>query len=243
LRLAEALARMTPITLSTWWRSARRPFERRPAFRRAVHVLDYATGGLGAFVNAHDGLPTYHHMGLLGERLSGATVEHRSIPWSAESGRRVLSDYLAFDLRTQFVAEYLTKVDGATMHHGLEARSPFLDQDLWEFASRLPYQVRLRHGRLKAVLRELARRRIGHRIAAGRKRGFSIPVGRWLVGRWRSCVESTMRESCLAEAGWIRRDAVLAELAAAARRGSAPQQLWYLFVLESWVRAEAGQAL
>ena len=48
-----------------------------------------------------------------------------------------------------------------------------------------------------------------------------------------------MRESCLAENGWIRADAVAAELAASERRGWAPQQLWYLFVLEAWMRNEA----
>ena len=169
---------------------------------------------------------------------AGATVEQRRIPWSSHSGRQVLSDYLEYDRRTQFVAEYLTKVDGASMHHGLEARSPFLDQDLWEFAAGLPPAIRLRGGRLKAVLRELARRRIGERIAAGRKRGFLIPVERWLAGRWLPQVEATLRSSRLVADGWIGSEGLLAETAASARRGWARHQLWYLFVLESWMRAE-----
>ena len=207
--------------------------------RRPAHFVDYVTGGLGAFVGAHDGLPTFWRKGMLGERLSGVTIEQRGLPWSLDSGRRVLAQYLEYDRRTQFVAEYLTKVDGATMHYGLEARAPFFDQELWEFASTLPYHVRLRQGRLKAVLRELARRRIGARIAAGPKRGFSVPVERWLARRWLPQVEATMRDSLLGKHGWIRSQGVLAELAASRRRGWAPHQLWYLFVLESWMRAEA----
>ena len=241
LWLAESAARMMPSSLSAAWRSARALFEPATPLRRGAHFLDYVTGGLGAFLDAHDGLPTYQRKRLLGERLSGVTISQRCIPWSLDSGRRVLSQYLEYDRWTQFVAEYLTKLDGATMHYGLEARSPFLDQELWEFASALPYDVRLRHGRLKAVLREFARRRIGKRIAAGRKRGFSIPVARWLAERWLHQVEATMRESRLAAQGWIRSEAVQAELAASARRGWAPRQLWYLFVLESWVRAEEHQ--
>ena len=237
LWLAETFARITPLWASGWWRSARRSFEPATPLRRAVHFVDYAAGGLGAFIEAHDGLPTYHRKGLLGERLSNITVEQRRTPWSGQSGRQVLSEYLAYDRRTQFVAEYLTKVDGAAMHHALEARSPFLDQDLWEFASTLPYGIRLRGGNLKAVLRELARRRIGDRVAVGRKRGFSIPVERWLAGRWLPQVEATLRSSRLAAHGWIRPEGVQAELAASARRGWAGLQLWYLFVLESWMRA------
>ena len=238
LWLAQMLARMTPGVAGAWWRSARGALEHSKTLRRPIHFADYVTGGLGAFLDAHDGLPTYRQKGLLGDRLSAATIDQRGRPWSVDSGRHVLTEYLAHDRQTQFVAEYLTKVDGATMHHGLEARSPFFDQELWEFASALPYGVRLHHGRLKAVLRELARRRIGKRVAAGRKRGFRVPVERWLVGRWLPTVEATMRESRLAEHGWIRSKHVVAELAASKQRGWAPHQLWYLFVLEMWMRAE-----
>ena len=236
---AQTFAKLTPRPVGQWWRSVRGLVGKAGPLRRPAHFVDYVTGGLGAFVDAHDGLPTFWRKGMLGERLSGVTIEQRGLPWSLDSGRRVLAQYLEYDRRTQFVAEYLTKVDGATMHYGLEARAPFFDQELWEFASTLPYHVRLRQGRLKAVLRELARRRIGARIAAGRKRGFSVPVERWLARRWLPQVEATMRDSLLGKHGWIRSQGVLAELAASRRRGWAPHQLWYLFVLESWMRAEA----
>ncbi len=239
LWLAQMLASMSPRGAGAWWRSARAPLVRSPLLRRPVHFIDYAMGGLGAFLDAHDGLPTYREKGLLGDQLVAATIDHRGLRWSIDSGRRVLTQYLEHDRRTQFVAEYLTKVDGATMYYGLEARSPFFDQELWEFAAALPYDVRLRHGQLKAVLRELARRKIGKRIAAGRKQGFRVPVERWLAGRWLPHVKVTMRTSHLAERGLIRSEAVSTELAVSEQRGWAPHQLWYLFVLEMWMRAEA----
>jgi asparagine synthase (glutamine-hydrolysing) len=128
------------------------------------------------------------------------------------------------------------------MYHALEARSPFLDQELWQFAATLPYSVRLKGGQLKAVLRELARRKIGDEVASGRKRGFGIPVQRWIVGRWLPAVEQAFRESILAKEGWIRSAPVLDGLRAAAGRGVASNQLWYLFVLETWLRHERSQA-
>ncbi|HKO96096.1 MAG TPA: asparagine synthase (glutamine-hydrolyzing) [Pyrinomonadaceae bacterium] len=241
LWLAERLARSSPRVMGNFWLSTRESFPRFGHLRRFASLLDYASGGLGAVTNAHDGLPSYES-GVLGERLTSYTVDQRQIQWSSDSARHVLEHYLDYDRNTRFVSEFLTKVDGATMHYGLEARSPFLDQDLWEFASSLPFSVRLRHGKSKAVLRELARRKIGERIATGSKRGFTIPVERWLTGRWRGRVEETFRNSLLEKEGWIRSAPALKWLGDAAQTGWAPKQLWYLYVLESWLKAERNAA-
>jgi asparagine synthase (glutamine-hydrolysing) len=178
---------------------------------------------------------------MLGERLRGIDVDQRRLPRSAASARNVLAEYLEYDRQTQFVAEYMTKVDGATMHYALEARSPFLDTELWEFASALPFDLRLRSGKLKAILREIARRRIGPECANGRKRGFQIPVQRWIAGRWAERVREVLADSLLAQGEWIETRPVLAELDASIDRGWAPDQLWYLFVLESWLRHEQAE--
>jgi asparagine synthase (glutamine-hydrolysing) len=209
--------------------------------RRAGSFMDYVTGGLGAVTQARDGWPMYQRSGLLGDRLSDVRIPQREMAWSHASARRVLTDFLDYDLRTRFTGEYLPKVDGATMHHSVEARSPFLDYQLWEFAAALPYEVRLKGGALKAILRELARRHLGERVAAGRKRGFGIPVQRWVAGRWRERVAASLRDGLLAREGWIRGDAAVTQLDRAARAGWSPNQLWYLFVLESWLRGERDQ--
>lgn len=239
-QLAERLARRLPGAAARVLRATGQHLPRVGQLRRAASFVNYATGGLGAVACAHDGLPVYQRYNLLGERLRDATVVQRLIPWSHASGQQVLTEFLNYDRRTRFVGEYLTKVDGATMHYGLEARSPFLDQELWEYAASLPYDLRLRKGQLKAVLRELARRKIGARVGDGRKRGFGIPVQRWIVGRWRGAMEETLRDSLLDKEGWINSSAVLSQLEKAAPSGWAPKQLWYIFVLESWLRYERG---
>jgi asparagine synthase (glutamine-hydrolysing) len=237
--LAQRLARWIPPFLagrSEQWR------DRLPgpsAVRRALSLMNYASGGLGAVSHIHDGLPFYHQHHLMGDRLTGATVSQRAIPWSRESARRLLTEFLVYDRKTRFAGEYMTKVDGATMYYALEARAPFLDQELWNYAASLPFSVRLREGRLKAVLRELARRRMGEHVATRPKRGFSIPVQRWLAGRWRSRMEECLDDSQLGREGWIRPQAVREQLAAAAPGNWAPIQLWYLFVLEHWFRKES----
>ncbi len=241
LWLAERLAKMSPRAMGNLWLSKRQSIPRVGHLRRFASLLDYASGGLGAVTNAHDGLPAYRP-GVLGERLQSFTVDERTIEWSHDSARNVLLNYLDYDRHTRFVSEFLTKVDGATMHYGLEARSPFLDQELWEFASSLPFNVRLHHGKSKAVLRELARRRIGERVARGSKRGFTIPVERWMTGKWKAEVVATFNDSQLEKEGWIQSGPTLRWFDEAIESGSEPKQLWYLFVLERWLRTERSTA-
>lgn len=238
LWLAGKLSRVLPETAARGWLALRGKVPRVGPLRRAASFADYTTGGIGAVASAHDGLPYYERRGILGDRLADAIITQRTIPWSIDSGRHVLTEFLLHDRRGRFVGEYLPKVDGATMYYSLEARSPFLDQELWEFASALPFDLRLRRGQLKAILRELARRKIGDRIARGRKRGFGIPVQRWIAGRWRERVEQSLRDSLLERDGWIRSKSVLTELEKATQVGWAPKQLWYVFALESWLRHE-----
>ena len=238
LWLAQKIAGTMPEITAKLWHAMRGRVPRVGLLRRAAHLMDYSMGGLGAATEAHDGLPMYWRNGMLGERLEERNVAQRQMAWSTEAARRVLSDFLEYERYNRFLGEYLPKVDGATMHYALEARSPFLDQELWNFAAALPYGVRLHRQRSKAVLREIARRRIGERVAAGRKRGFSIPVERWMANQWRARVEESFHHSVLEKEGWIRSKPVLEQFKRAAITGRVPHQLWYLYVLENWLQQE-----
>jgi asparagine synthase (glutamine-hydrolysing) len=237
--LAQQMAQNVPTPSPGAWLAIGRALPRRGLLRRAGAFMDYVTGGLGAVTANHDGLPFYTQAGMLGERLVDLTLPQREIMRSRSSAQEVLTEFLAYDLKGRFVAEYLTKVDGATMYYSLEARSPFLDQDLWEFGGSLPYDIRLRRLNLKAVLRELARRKVGDRVAAGQKRGFTIPVQSWITDRWRPDLVESLRTSMLDEQGWICAGSVLAALEKTPTRSWAPKQFWYLFVLEAWLKKES----
>jgi asparagine synthase (glutamine-hydrolysing) len=235
---AQRFANRLPKPVANLWLRQRDHLPRRGPLKRAGSFFDYSAGGLGAVANVHDGLPFYRKNGLLGERLAEANVSQRQLRWSHESARNLLPDFLVYDRKTRFVGEYMTKVDGATMFYGLEARAPFLDQDLWEFAATLPFELRLRQNTLKAILRELARRRLGERVASGRKRGFGVPVQRWLTGRWREKMIDLMSDSVLEREGWIRAAPIINALNKSASQNWAPNQLWYLLVFELWLRRE-----
>ena len=238
LLLAQKLARTLPGFVANGWRKNQDKLPRVGSLKRLNSFMNYSTGGLGAVACTHDGLPAYKQFGMLGDRLAGVSLAQREIEWSHVSGRNVLAEFLEYDRAGRFVGEFMTKVDGATMFHSLEARSPFLDQDLWEFAAGLSFETRMHGGRLKSLLRALAAEKIGERLARGRKRGFTIPVNRWLVGRWRSALTDLLDSAISDREGWINSRAVAKQLNAAAEKGWAPNQFWYIFVLESWLRHE-----
>ena len=238
MRRIERIARVLPGFATDVWRVLRRSAPQRGILHRAAHGIDYTVGGLGGFVSATPGLPALRESGLLGPRLQDAIVPAREIEWRVASARRLLDEYLAYDWRHQFVSEYLAKVDGATMHYALEARSPFLDTDLWEYAGSLRHDVRMHGGALKAILRAMARRNISEGVARGAKRGFSIPVEEWLAGPWSDHARELFDNSVMEANGWIDGRAAVRDLESARAKGAAPTRLWYLVVLESWLRRE-----
>ena len=172
---------------------------------------------------------------MLGERLAGGSLPWREIPPSPASARRLLADVFDFHMQAQFSGEFLPKVDGATMHYSIEARGPFLDQKIWEFAAALPPQVRFHGGALKAVLREIVRRRVSPEAAQRRKQGFTVPVERWLATRWSGMLDRLRGETRLEREGWIRPGSLAEPLLEAAARQWVPVQIWHLLVLEHWL--------
>jgi asparagine synthase (glutamine-hydrolysing) len=236
--MAQRLATRMPRTLASRWHQWRRILPARGFLRRVKHFLDYSSGGLGAVIQTHDGLPLYHRFGLLGDRLANISLHQRQTPWSVKSAQHLLEEFLAYDWQTTFTGEYLTKLDGGTMYYGLEARSPFLDHVLWEYAGSVPLETRLQNGELKAILREIARKRIGPSVANRPKRGFEVPVCRWLAKQWGNEFQEIFNESLLAKEHFIRAEPVLDLWRRTAPSGKVPLQLWYLFVLENWMRAQ-----
>ena len=78
--------------------------------------------------------------------------------------------------------DYLTKVDRATMKYSLEARCPLLDVRLMEYALRIPTSVKYKNATLKFLLKEIAYEYIPRELLDRPKRGFEVPMEKWLKG-------------------------------------------------------------
>lgn len=92
-----------------------------------------------------------------------------------------LSKLLYMDFTMYLQDDLLTKVDRATMLASLEARAPFLDHDLAQFAAGLPSSLKLKGVTTKDFLKRTVGRRLPADVIKRRKRGFNIPFSKWLL--------------------------------------------------------------
>jgi hypothetical protein len=152
------------------------------------------------------------------------------------SARNLVGDVLKFHRRMHFTSEFMTKVDGATMYYSLEARAPLLDHQIWEYAAKLPPTIHFHGGRMKAVLREIARRRVGSDVAFRRKQGFTIPVEKWLASKWSGRLKELKDDALLVRGGWMEAKALRAAVDEALSQGEVSKQLWHTLVFEQWLR-------
>ncbi len=87
---------------------------------------------------------------------------------------------MAMDARMNLIDSLNLKLDICTMAHSLEARCPLLDHVLIDEVARLPERVKLPGRQTKPLLRKLAERYLPPDVCVAPKRGFEIPLLRWL---------------------------------------------------------------
>ena len=149
-----------------------------------------------------------------------------------------LARLLLANFRTYLPGDLLVKTDRMAMANSLEARSPFLDRELVEYAATLPDAWKLsRGGRTKVILRQAFTDLIPDRINRRGKMGFGVPLDRW----FREELRPYVRETLLASDARCRTYLAAAELETIVRRhetgeANLGQQLWCLLAFERWLR-------
>lgn len=104
-------------------------------------------------------------------------------------------------LRTFLVDTVLAKTDRAGMAFGLEARVPFLDNEVADFSARLPFNMKYRHGVKKYILRHLLSKSLPENISARPKQGFSVPMRLWLKTKLKFLLDEQLGETRLKQDG------------------------------------------
>jgi asparagine synthase (glutamine-hydrolysing) len=164
-------------------------------------------------------------------------------PWRAASGTSMLDRLMEVDVNTYLPEDLLVKVDIASMAYSLEARSPFLDPLVMEFAASLRPRDKASLGRKKLLLRSAYRGRVPDSILDGAKRGFGVPLGAWFRGDLQGYARELLLDRTTLDRGYLNESAVRSILDAhAAGEGDRSLQLWALVMLESWHRDLGGRA-
>jgi asparagine synthase (glutamine-hydrolysing) len=161
------------------------------------------------------------------ERLAAHFERYAALPWPSQMMR--------FDAETYLPEDVLAKVDRMSMAHSIESRVPLLDNEVVEFASRLPSHLKIRNGRRKHLLKEVAAAVLPPEILARRKQGFGVPLGVWFRGGLRALFADSLLSPFSLQRGYfdprfVRR--VLDEHLSGKRDHSL--RLWQLVVFDRW---------
>ena len=161
--------------------------------------------------------------GLLGEWFKRA------------NGIGILDAMLLTDQMTYLPNDLLVKVDIATMAVSLEARSPFLDHHVIEFAASLPQNLKLRRLTSKYLLKKVLRKLLPSENLNRRKMGFGVPIGHWFRGKMQPFLREVVLSEKALRRGLFKPEAVrqLVELHVRGERDYS-HQLWTLLMLELW---------
>jgi len=157
-------------------------------------------------------------------------------PWFARAnGAGIVDAALLADINTYLPNDLLVKVDIATMAVSLEARSPFLDHHLIEFAASLPEKFKLRGLTTKYLLKRVLRKLLPAENLDRKKMGFGVPIGHWFRGKLQPFLRETILSERSLNRGLFRPEAVkqLVELHTRGERDFS-HQLWTLLMLELW---------
>jgi len=157
-------------------------------------------------------------------------------PWFLRAnGSGFVDASLLADLMTYLPNDLLVKVDIATMAVSLEARSPFLDHHVIEFAASLPEKFKLRGLTTKYLLKKVLRKLLPSENLDRRKMGFGVPIGHW----FRDKMQPFLREVVLSEKALNRglfKPEIVRQLVDQHTEGKRDysHQLWTLLMLELW---------
>lgn len=164
-------------------------------------------------------------------QATGATPELR--------GLGPIERMMALDMLGYLPDDILAKVDRAAMATSLETRVPYLDHRVVEFAWRIPFEMKIRNGQTKWILRQLLARHVPSELTERPKMGFGVPIDSWLRGPLRGWAEALLDERRLRDEGYFRPEPIRRTWEAhLSGRVNEQYRLWSVLMFQSWLEAQ-----
>jgi asparagine synthase (glutamine-hydrolysing) len=186
------------VGLMPFWADAK-SLPARATRRLAREVMSPEMGGLLMFMGYwNDALRS----DLMGDHATNGLLQNWRLRWLSEAfeyADNPIDRMLWLDNRTYLSDDLMVKMDIASMHCGLEARSPLLDQEVIEFCARLPVNFKVNQRSGKYLLKRLAEKYFPHDFVHRKKMGFGIPVAQWLRGPLKQITEAVILDAALME--------------------------------------------
>ncbi len=163
--------------------------------------------------------PAYAQRPLVDERLPSGFTERM----------------MFLDMTTYLPDDILVKVDRASMAVSLEARAPFLDHRVVEWAWRLPLRSKNRNGVGKWIVRQLLRRYVPSALVERPKTGFAVPIDTWLRGPLREWAAGLLDEQRLRREGLLHPEPVRHVWGEhLSGRRNLQHHLWAVLMFQAW---------
>jgi asparagine synthase (glutamine-hydrolysing) len=171
------------------------------------------------------------------EMLSSAYLKDVCLPTlQTQRDLTAMEAQSLFDMQYYLPDDLLVKVDRASMRYGLEARVPYLDHRVIEFALNLSPELKYRNGVSKYLLKEILYQYVPQQLFERPKRGFSIPLHEWLHKELRHLLDDYLNESLVKKAGVVNFERVKAlKQEFLAGNSYVYNRLWILIVLHRFL--------
>jgi asparagine synthase (glutamine-hydrolysing) len=171
------------------------------------------------------------------EQLDADPATFVRAAWRRCGGRDAVTCASLTDLVTYLPCDLMTKVDIASMAHGLEVRAPILDYRVVEFAAALPVQLKYRWGRGKRLLQEAFGHLLPAEVFQRRKMGFGVPLDAWFRQELKTLAEDLLLSSESRCHAFFRPEAIASLWNTHQQRHyDYSARLWALVMLEAWLR-------
>jgi asparagine synthase (glutamine-hydrolysing) len=167
------------------------------------------------------------------QNVTGNNVIHQY--YESQENASSLTRKLYTDLKTTLVSEMLTKADRMTMAFGLEARVPFLDHHLVEWAFHLPDKHKLSGSNGKLIVKKALESYLPDRLIYRQKHGFNVPLQVWMQGQLQEMTRDVLSSGPVRKRGLLQPAAVESMLNSHFRgEKDNSDQIFALMVLELW---------
>ena len=148
-------------------------------------------------------------------------------------------DMLLIQYQKHFLSNLICNhTDKANMQYSIEARSPFLDTDLFDFTNTLPKSTKLKNNISKILLRNFLKKNLSNDTYKAPKHGFTVPMANWIKNELRSQILDVLNDSTITSTGFLNYQYLYKNVIKPHMDNHVNnhKKIWNIFVLVNWLK-------